>query len=132
MAHHNRLPPLVSDWENWIFSNLESKAWNINPKLPWCLFFSFAPWEIWLLRNTMIVNKNIEQEKWGLEIWQGNLGRAGLGEIIRDYSGDQEKACCQHIVKASNIEAKLWALRNGLKLAIDFSISLLKLMLIQL
>lgn len=42
MAHHNRVPPLDSDQENWIFSTLDSKVWTSTQQLPWYLVFSFA------------------------------------------------------------------------------------------
>lgn len=60
-----------------------------------------------------------------------NLGRAGLGAIIKDHNGNQAKGCCQHILKARNIEAKLWTLGDGLKLVTRaFHILKLKLVLL--
>ncbi|PPD86811.1 hypothetical protein GOBAR_DD16261 [Gossypium barbadense] len=73
MAHHNRLPPLDSDWENWIFSNLDSKVWISNPQLPWYHVFSSALREIWLLRNAMIFNSNIKQGNVRLRALEGTM-----------------------------------------------------------
>ncbi|OMO59708.1 hypothetical protein CCACVL1_24654 [Corchorus capsularis] len=53
----------------------------------------------------------------------GNPGPAGAGGIIRDCNGIYVKAFCRKLGVASNTTAELWAIRDGLKIALDLGLS---------
>ena len=56
----------------------------------------------------------------------GNLGLVGGGGIIRDKNGAQLAGFARAIDTATNMEAELWAVRDGLQLCKTMGIQALK------
>ncbi|KAL0009174.1 hypothetical protein SO802_010676 [Lithocarpus litseifolius] len=55
--------------------------------------------------------------------FQGNLGRAGGGGLIRDHLGKWIKGFMRNIGQATSFAAEFWALRDGLMLAAQLGIT---------
>ncbi|CAL5325064.1 unnamed protein product [Camellia sinensis] len=54
---------------------------------------------------------------------KNNPGLAAADGIIRDWTGKWISDFCRNIGHSSSIEAELWAMRDGLKLALDLNLT---------
>ncbi|PPD78950.1 hypothetical protein GOBAR_DD24119 [Gossypium barbadense] len=116
-AINNNLPGLDGDWKDWIFSNIEAKRWTKQPQTRQCSssMFSRGKRILYDLPNHQsrlpspscdgqMASPSLRMDR--VLVTLGEPEQGGLLEIIMEPD----------IPKANNIEAELWALRDGLKL----------------